>query len=94
MWHFCLAVDLLHLCEERGFDTSPGSYTLPKWPLGQVRDEKKNLSPSSPFSCVSTASLVGQYFQGESQALAWGKDTPGNHPKHPYCGTHWLCVPG
>lgn len=30
MWHFCLAVDLLHLCAERGFDISRGSYALLK----------------------------------------------------------------
>lgn len=76
MWHFCLAVDLLHLCAERGFDTSRGSYTLPKWPLGQARDEKKNLSPVSPFSCVSPASLLGQHFQEESQGSVLGERPP------------------
>ena len=45
MWHFCLALDPLHLCAEREFDTSRGGYTPLKWPLGQARDEKKNLGP-------------------------------------------------
>lgn len=101
MWHFCLAVDLLRLCAERGFDTSRGSYTLPKWPLGWARDQKKNLRPTSPFACISTATLWGQHIQGVSQGSGVGKRPPflsGNQCQDrgdsPHCGTRWLCVLG
>lgn len=50
MWHFCLAVDLLHLCAKRGFDTSQGSYVLLKWPLGWS-EQKKNLRLFSERFC-------------------------------------------
>lgn len=80
MWHFCLALDPLHLCTERGFDTSQGSYMLLKWPLGQARDEKKNLrpGPGSSSSCISTASVLGQRFQAVSHGS--GTRFPGKSP--------------
>lgn len=72
MWHFCLALDPLHLCAERGFDTSWGSYTRLKWPLGQTRDEKKNLRPRptaqvSVFLCFYLL-ILGPGFPG---SITW-----------------------
>lgn len=77
MWHFCLVVDLLHLCAERGFDTSWGSYMLLKWPLGQARDKKKNLRPRLPSCYISTALISGQSLQGVSHGSGMGDGPPG-----------------
>lgn len=57
MWHFCLALDPLHLCAEREFDTSQSGYTPLKWPLGQARDEKKNLGPGQVSVFLPTSLL-------------------------------------
>ena len=82
MWHFCLALDPLHLCAEREFDTSRGGYTPLKWPLGQARDEKKNLGPGPGLRLpthISTASLLDQRFQAALQ----GSDS-GERPAPPH----------
>ena len=76
MWHFCLALDPLHLCAEREFDTSRGGYTPLKWPLGQARDEKKNLGPGPGLRLpthISTALLLDQRFQAALQGSDSGE---------------------
>lgn len=102
MWHFCLALDPLHLCAERAFDTSQGGYTPLKWPLGQARDEKKNLGPG-PGLClpthISTALLLDQRFQAALQGSDSGERPRPTRPSREskdrviVChATHRLCV--
>lgn len=98
MWHFCLAVDLLHLCAERGFDTSQGSYVLLKWPLGQARDQKKNLRPGLHLLAFPPPSSWACASRKYHSVLVQGKDlspSESKDPDHdPYPVTHWLCVLG
>lgn len=82
MWHFCLVLDPLHLCAEREFDTSRGGYTPLKWPLGQARDEKKNLGPGPGLRLpthISTSSLLDQHFQAALQGSGSGERPPPPH---------------
>lgn len=61
---FFLAVDLLHLCAERGFNTSQGSYALPRWPPGRGTGRKAQTCPRLAFlrpgSWASAAEAIPQ----------------------------------
>ena len=71
MWHFLLAVDLLHLCTERGFHTSQGSYVLLKWPPGWGPRRKIQTRPRLAF--LLPGSWAGAAKE-RAQVLALGKD--------------------
>lgn len=84
MWHFCLAVDLLHLCAERGFDTSRGSYVLLKGPPGRERGQQESHRPGPLSSCIFTAWHLGRGFSGVAHSAVAGE---GPHPPG------WLVCP-
>lgn len=79
MWHFWLAVDLLHLCAQRGFDTSRGPYAplkVASW-VGQGGEEKAQAG-ISVFLHFHGLAPRGHCFHGASHGSGAGGKNPGN----------------
>lgn len=96
MWHFCLVVDLLHLCAEREGSIHHGAVMCCLRGLSGGRGTRRKISglrlcrlarslPSS-WASVSRECHTG-LLQGTDPPLS-----PGNPGPHP--ATDWLCVPG